>query len=133
DGDLVGVLTLGGSSPWTPAETSYLVALAERFALVLEAERRRRAEDALLDRERKLDEIEALTTLGSWEWNPETGRIVWSAEQCRIHGVPAEERERTFEQFLSSVHPDDRQRVLDECDRLIATGEPFSFPYRIVR
>ncbi len=100
----------------------------------LEAERdaRRRTEDALRQRERTLDEVEALAGLGTWEWHVPSDTIRWSPEQRRIHGVEDAETQ-TFAQFLERVHPDDRARVTEECERLTATGIPFSFPYRVVR
>ncbi|HEX6909230.1 MAG TPA: PAS domain S-box protein, partial [Longimicrobium sp.] len=87
---------------------------------------------ALLERERTLDEVEALAGLGTWEWHLPTDTITWSREQRRIHGLPDVATQR-FEQFLEHVHPEDRARVVDESERLIATGEPFDFPYRVVR
>ncbi|HST59443.1 MAG TPA: PAS domain S-box protein [Longimicrobium sp.] len=100
----------------------------------LEAERdaRRRTEDALRQRERTLDEVEALAGLGTWEWHLPSDTIRWSPEQRRIHGVE-DAATQTFAQFLERVHPDDRARVTEECERLAATGIPFSFPYRVVR
>jgi PAS domain S-box-containing protein len=88
---------------------------------------------ALLERERTLDEVESLAGLGTWEWHLPTDTIRWSREQRRIHGLGEVGETQTFAQFLQHVHPDDRARVVDECDRLKATGTPFSFPYRVVR
>ncbi len=59
--------------------------------------------------------------------------ISWSAEQLRIHGLDEATAPRAFEDFVAAVHPDDRDRVVAECERLLAGGEPFSFEYRIVR
>jgi PAS domain S-box-containing protein len=87
---------------------------------------------ALLERERTLDEVEALAGLGTWEWHLPTDAITWSREQRRIHGLPDDTGTQTFEQFVARVHPEDRARV-DECERLIATGTPISFPYRVLR
>ncbi|HEX6039774.1 PAS domain S-box protein, partial [Longimicrobium sp.] len=87
---------------------------------------------ALLERERTLDEVETLAGLGTWEWNLPTDTVRWSPEQRRIHGL-SEGGARTFGEFLDHVHPDDQATVVAECDRLIATGTPFNFPYRVVR
>jgi PAS domain S-box-containing protein len=88
---------------------------------------------ALLERERTLGEVESLAGLGTWEWHLPTDTIRWSAEQRRIHGFGHGLETQTFAEFLQRVHPDDRARVVEECERLMATGEPFSFPYRVVR
>ncbi len=101
----------------------------------LEAERaaRVRAEEALRERDRTLKEVEGLAQLGTWEWNTATDVIRWSPEQRRIHGMEEGTGTQTFAQFLERVHADDRARIVDECERLIATGESFVIPYRVVR
>ena len=91
------------------------------------------AEHALRERDRTLDEVETLARLGTWEWSLDTDVIRWSPEQLRIHGMSTDAGTQSFAEFLARVHPDDRARVREECDRLIATGEAFSFPYRVVR
>jgi PAS domain S-box-containing protein len=91
------------------------------------------AEHALRERDRMLDEVEELAQLGTWEWNLSTDEIRWSPEQLRIHGMTEGAGTQTFAEFLSRVHPDDQGRVMQECERLIATGESFTFPYRVVR
>ena len=88
---------------------------------------------ALGERERTLDEVEALAGLGTWEWHLPSDTIRWSREQRRIHGLPDDAGTQTFAEFLARVHPDDRDRVVEECDQLLATRVPFSFPYRVVR
>jgi PAS domain S-box-containing protein len=88
---------------------------------------------ALAERERTLDEVEALAGLGTWEWHLPSDTIHWSLEQRRIHGLRDDAGTQTFAEFLERVHPDDRARVVEECDRLLATRIPFSFPYRVVR
>ncbi|MBW3572080.1 MAG: PAS domain S-box protein [Gemmatimonadetes bacterium] len=91
------------------------------------------AMEALRERERTLDEVEELAGLGTWEWHLPTDTITWSREQRRIHGLPLDAPAQTFAEFMQRVHPDDRARVVEECERLIATGRPFSFPYRVLR
>jgi PAS domain S-box-containing protein len=91
------------------------------------------AETALRERERTLDEVEELAGLGTWEWHLPTDTITWSRHQRRIHGLPEDAPSQTFAEFLDRVHMEDRVRVVEECDRLLATRIPFSFPYRVIR
>ncbi|MBX6365732.1 MAG: PAS domain S-box protein [Gemmatimonadetes bacterium] len=122
-----------GGAPWSDAEHLFAAALAERIAATLERGARLAAERELRERVRQVEEVEALAGLGSWEWDVPTNVIRWSDEQLRLHGLDAAAHPDTFEAFLAHVHPDDRAVVVEECERLIATGEPFGFPYRIVR
>jgi PAS domain S-box-containing protein len=91
------------------------------------------AEHALRERDRTLDEVESLAQMGTFDWNIATDVIRWSAEQKRIHGMAPDLGEQTFAQFLERVHPADRARMVEECERLIATGESVLISYRVVR
>ncbi|HET9985853.1 MAG TPA: PAS domain S-box protein, partial [Longimicrobiales bacterium] len=122
-----------GGAPWSEAERLLAAALAERIVAVLERGARLEAERELQERERQVEEAEALAGLGSWEWDVPANVIRWSHEQLRLHGLDAATHPDTFEQFLARVHPDDRAFVVEECERLMATGVPFGFTYRIVR
>ncbi|HEX2190758.1 MAG TPA: PAS domain S-box protein, partial [Longimicrobiaceae bacterium] len=104
-----------------------------RAALALERGARLRAERALRDRARHVDEVEKLAGLGSWEWEVDSDRISWSREQLRIHGLDEATAPRDFGAFLARIHPDDREQAAAECEQLLATGEAFSFEYRVVR
>jgi PAS domain S-box-containing protein len=132
--EVVGLLRIErsvGECTW--AERFFVGSLAGLASRELEREASQRAQFALRDRERWIDEMERIGHVGSWEWDLRTSRIGWSPEQLRIHGLTEAEAPRTFDEFLQLVHPDDRDWVVEECTRLRETGEPFSIGYRIVR
>jgi PAS domain S-box-containing protein len=52
--------------------------------------------------------------VGTWEVDVASGRTEWSDVMERLHGQSAEGFGGTFDAFLAAVHPEDRQRVLDE-------------------
>lgn len=84
------------------------------------------------DNSRALEEAQALSHLGSWEWDIATGTITWSDELYRIYGMRPQERPIGFEEFIGLIHPDDRKRVQDTIDTSFQTGRPFEFEHRIV-
>jgi len=118
---------------WTEAEGAFAAALADRLAAAWECEARARAENDLDCRNRHVDDLEAIAQLGSWDQDLATDEIVWSAQQCRLHGVDPVDAPRTVDGFMSFVHPDDRQRVADACAEVIREGTPLGIRYRIVR
>jgi len=71
---------------------------------------RKRAEEALRRSEGYLAEAQRLTRSGSWAWDVRAGTLFWSRETFRIYGC-APERNPTWDDFLASVHPDDRVAV----------------------
>jgi PAS domain S-box-containing protein len=82
---------------------------------------------------RQLDAAQAITHVGSWEWDVRTGSVSWSDELYRIYGYDPGSRPVTLEFFLSSLHPDDRERIRAEIDAAIARKGRFSYRERIVR
>jgi signal transduction histidine kinase len=83
---------------------------------------RRGAEGALRRSEANLAEAQRLSHTGTFGWKITGGDMVWSKETYRIFGVD-ESVKPTIDLVLQRVHPDDRERVLREMDR-VALGEP---------
>lgn len=79
-----------------------------------------------------LEEAQALTHLGSWQWDVATNHIFWSDELYRIYGLKPQEREIGFEEFIGLIHPDDQARVQGIIGAAFASGEAFDFEHRIV-
>ncbi|MHB8633062.1 MAG: MASE1 domain-containing protein [Thermoplasmatota archaeon] len=96
----------------------------------------RRARDTLEERvalrTRQLSEAQRTAHMGSWEWNLETGAILWSAEMFRLHGV-GEGHEPTLENYLAFVHPDDAPIVRANLSHVLEGGPSRGAEYRIVR
>jgi len=75
-----------------------------------QAEAAMRAREADYHTERLALAVEA-TELGLWEWHVQTGAVFWSARQKEIFGLPVAETP-TYEDWLSALHPDDRDGVV---------------------
>jgi PAS domain S-box-containing protein len=72
---------------------------------------RKQADDALRNSERRLAEAQRIAHIGSWELNLMTNMLNWSEEIFRIFEINPEKFEATYESFLDTVHPDDREFV----------------------
>jgi DNA-binding CsgD family transcriptional regulator len=80
-----------------------------------------------------LDRAEQLGAVGSWEWTPETGELVWSDNLFRILGLAPRAAPPSVEFMLARSHPSDVPR-LKQTLRTLAAGEVTdSVDYRIVR
>ncbi len=79
--------------------------------LVFNILRRRRAERELQASRRMLERAQKIARIGLWSRDPETGRLVWSDETARMLGLQPDRVQPSYEQFLSFVHPADRERV----------------------
>jgi PAS domain S-box-containing protein len=123
DGSLVNML-------WTASwsETEQLM-----FCVARDITERKQMEEELKRREAQLTEAQAIAHVGSWEWDIEKDRIIWSDELYRIFGLNSQEFDLTFESYLNCIHPDDQEMV---SGHVSASLETFDFPvydHRIVR
>jgi len=93
------------------------------------------ADEQLVRREAQLAEAQALTRVGSWEYDVRTGEQSWSDETYRIMGRDRAGFAATFDAFVDCVHPDDRQRLTDEAAKAMAPGADGSYAveHRIIR
>jgi PAS domain S-box-containing protein len=92
--------------------------------------RRKQAEEALSERERDLNRAQAVAHTGSWRLDVRQNMLLWSKETHRIFGIP-KETPLTYEAFLASVYPGDRQTV-DQSWQAALHGEPYDIEHRIV-
>lgn len=96
------------------------------------AHAQRTARDLALQRTQLIN-AQSVGHFGSWEWDIATDETVWSGELWRTHGLNPSGAAMSFEEFVESVHPDDRAIVRAQIGAAFETGEPFWFEHRIVR
>ncbi len=90
--------------------------------------------DALVDKLEKnsedFDRAQAVGNIGSWRLDVHKNEFTCSDENHRIFGIP-KGTPLTYETFLSTVHPDDREYV-DKEWKAGLDGEPYDIEHRIV-
>ena len=85
--------------------------------------------------ERQLAEAHEMARIGRWEWDVGTGTVTWSEEMFRIHGAEPGAFPVTFERAMAFVHEDDRTRIREDVEALLAGRAKNKAPdieYRIV-
>jgi PAS domain S-box-containing protein len=94
---------------------------------------RRLAEQALREQRALLAEAQKVAGLGTWEWDPESGRVAWSEQLYRIYGETPGNFRPSFETYLERVHAQDRQNSGAMMARALMDGRGFTMQERIVR
>lgn len=100
--------------------------------LLNEIAERKRIEEALRRSEASLTEAQRIAHLGNWDWNIQTNQLHWSDEIYRIFGLSPQQFGATYEAFLDSVHPDDREFVKRAVHEALFGSKPYSIDHRII-
>jgi PAS domain S-box-containing protein len=85
---------------------------------------------SLQQSEEDLNFAQAVARTGSWRLDVRLNRLAWSDEAHRIFGI-SKGTPLTYEAFLDTVHPDDRDYVDREWAAALG-GDPYDIEHRIV-
>jgi PAS domain S-box-containing protein len=93
----------------------------------------RESEANLVEAHALLNDAQKLAGVGCCHYEPGTGRVVWSEELYRIHGVTPETFTPTYESTMALVHPEDRASWAEALAQALRTTAAFASEFRIVR
>ncbi|MDK1387856.1 PAS domain S-box protein [Sinorhizobium sp. 8-89] len=93
---------------------------------------RKQAEEALLESERRLKMALDAGRMGAWEWDLQTGRVIWSPGLEKLHRVDPGTFEGTFAAFKRDIHPADLAAVEQAIEKALETREDYHVAYRIL-
>ena len=91
---------------------------------------RKQTEEALRQSREDLERAQTVGQVGSWRLDTRRNILTWSDENHRIFGLP-KGTPMSYETFLSTIHPDDRQYV-DTQWQAGMRGAPYDIEHRIV-
>lgn len=75
---------------------------------------------------------EKIATMGSYKWNIKTNELTYSNNLFRLLDCEPQEFIPTLDKFLSFIHPEDLQQVINNQELTIQKGELHESPYRII-
>ena len=73
-----------------------------------------------------------IANIGSWEWDIQTDKLLWSNQIGRVFGVPSEALPQQFKTFLDMVHPDDRSAVTTAIEQSLEKQQDLNIQHRLV-
>ncbi|UCH72219.1 MAG: PAS domain-containing protein, partial [Thermoplasmatales archaeon] len=82
--------------------------------------------------ERRYRLAQKAANIGSWDWNIETGNLTWSEKIEPMFGFKKGKFGGTYEAFLNSVHPDDRDFVIKSVNNCVEHKKRYAIEHRIV-
>ncbi|MDX1811440.1 MAG: PAS domain S-box protein, partial [Gammaproteobacteria bacterium] len=87
----------------------------------------------LLIKQHRLNLGQEIANLGSWEYDLVNDKLSWSPQVYRIFGVDTNSFRVSFENLLTLVHPDDRDRLKEAYYNSIENGaDRYELEHRIV-
>ena len=90
-------------------------------------------EERLSDLTARVDNAQQLANMGDYDWHIASDTNTWSDQLFRIYGHEPQSFAPSYDEFLSMVHPEDRERIAALHQNAYATGEPYEMIERIVR
>ena len=127
---VVGQIALANSDRgYSDRELDAITRMAKLYALAVQRMRRQKA---LKTSEERYALAQKAADIGSWDWNIVTGKLLWSERIEPMFGFAKGQFEGTYEAFLQSVHPDDRDFVVSSVNACVEGGADYRIEHRIV-
>ncbi len=82
--------------------------------------------------EQRLKRSQEFANIGSWDWNIVTGDLFWTDFIWPLFGYSKELTKTTYDNFITAIHPDDQQMVVDAITNCVEKGECFNIEHRVV-
>jgi PAS domain S-box-containing protein len=93
---------------------------------------RKKIEEELKKKANSLDNAQRIANIGNWDWDIVKNELFWSDEIYRIFGLNSLEFGATYEAFVNTIHPDDRELVQISVDEALHDNKPYSIDHRII-
>ena len=103
------------------------------IGMVTDVTERKKTEAALHQREEELLEAQRVSQVGSWQWNPKTDEIVWSAELYRIAGRDPDLPPPGFAEQIQLYTPESWARLKGAIEEALQTGAPYTLDLEMIR
>ncbi len=93
---------------------------------------RRISEEKIQESERTLSMAQRIASVGSWDWDLVTDRLVWSDETYKIFGRDPAVYTPVVSDTLTLVHPDDREMAERIVVQAVEDEDTYELEYRII-
>jgi PAS domain S-box-containing protein len=101
--------------------------------LVIDITKRKLAEEVLRDREYLLSSSQRAAHVGTWSWKVGDATTYWSDETYKIYGLSPEMGPPDFEFFFEIIHPEDRHKMREWSEKVLAGLHPAPVEFRVLR
>jgi PAS domain S-box-containing protein len=94
--------------------------------------KRKQAQRALAESEERLRIALEAAHMGTWDWNLNTNKVSWCPNQEVLFGMEIGSFDGNIQTFVASLHPEDREYVLQTKKHTIENGTEYDWEFRII-
>ena len=102
------------------------------YSLVNDITDRRQAEAKLLENHKRFTQALEAAHAGVWEWDVIRGEIIWSDEIWALLGLDRGTETPGMQLWQRTLHPLDRDRIIDYIDHTTQQGSPITMEFRVL-
>ncbi|MFN8384002.1 MAG: PAS domain S-box protein [Anaerolineales bacterium] len=93
---------------------------------------RKHSEELLQKNEARLRQALLAAKAGIWEWDLQTNQNVWSEELWKVYGLEPFSAEPSYDTWLTTIHPDDQQKVGQVVQAAAASEKELNVEWRVI-
>jgi len=126
----VAILGVGNKpTDYTQRDVEIVSYLAD---VTWEIVQKKRAEAELIQYFQRLKLATASGKLGVWDWNVEENVMVWDDRMFELYGSSRNTFQSNIGAWKNCLHPDDKQRAIDESNAALAGEKEFDTTFRVL-
>jgi PAS domain S-box-containing protein len=88
--------------------------------------------DELHKKDLLLDQTQEIAKMGSWEWDVQSDKVLWSAQLYRLLGFEPNSFQPVADSLLRFVHPKDLQKVFADVQTCIQSNQLIPIECRVI-
>lgn len=104
----------------------------EREKLKTEIDEKERFQESLKRNEQRLRLSLEAAKAGAWEWDLQSGENYWSNELWAVYGLEPHSCEPSYQAWLQSIHPQDRDRAAEAVQEASSKGLELLAEWRVL-
>lgn len=128
---------------WQTSDISLLRNISVQLAIAIqqskayqqlqnEINEQKKSELELRRTEKLFREAQRIASLGNWELDLRTNHLYWSDEIFQIFEIDQQQFGATYEAFVNTIHPDDREMVNDAYTQHLSDRRPYKIVHRLL-
>jgi PAS domain S-box-containing protein len=133
DGKVRHLRQRGRMAVYSEGEMVMLVTLQDITTELLTAQKLAELRQQVLVQQAAQHQSEDMAEMGSWTWEPDGGKYVWSESLYTLLGSKPSTVEITQKHLMQAIHPEDRKRFSEELNLAVQEKRESRFEFRIVR